>query len=314
MLVALPEHTHSVAAIAALNAGKHVFCEKPMAFSLDQGRAMIAAQKASGKVLQVGQQRRSNPVYYLAKRLIQKKGFLGEVCRVDAFWDRNADWKRTVPAEAKEESFARWGFPTPDHLVNWRLYRSYGHGLMTENGTHQLDAAGWLLGDKKPLAVCGMGAVRYRDGRETFDVATADYRYEGDTIVRFSQDFHQGFNYAGEYGELFLGSEGALRIFDERYILHYPKNRRDGTEIKAAELGEIDFPGLHYTADDLARVENFRAFSYENEMRIFANCVRDNLTPTCTALIGYNSIVPTILGSTAQVERRYIEIGADAWA
>ena len=243
VVIALPEHTHAPAAIAALKAGKHVFCEKPMAYSLEQGREMLAAAKESGKTFQIGQQRRSNPLYYLAYRLLQKDGKIGETLRVDAFWDRSQDWKRPVPDVKKD--FNPWGFPTTDHLVNWRLYKKYGHGLMTENGTHQMDAAGWLLGNKKPLYVCGMGAIRYKDKRETHDIASAEYLYEGDTIVRFTQDFHQNLNFGWEYGELFLGDKGALRVTEERHLVHYPykgdnKGYRQGEEIKITELGNCN--------------------------------------------------------------------------
>jgi predicted dehydrogenase len=314
VVIALPEHTHAPAAVAALKAGKHVFCEKPMAYSLEQGREMLAAAKESGKTFQIGQQRRSSPLYYLAYKLLQKDGLIGEILRVDAFWDRAADWKRPVPEVKKD--FTPWGFPSANHLVNWRLFKKYGHGLMTENGTHQMDASGWLLGNKKPLYVCGMGAVRYKDKRETHDIASAEYLYEGDTVVRFTQDFHQNLNYGWEYGELFLGAEGALRVTEERHIVHYsknPKGYREGKEIKVADLGTIEFPGATYTRDDLTKVTDFRAFSYENEMRIFAHCVRNGGQPTCTGQIGFNSIVPTILGTEAQFGKKYVDFDAKMW-
>jgi predicted dehydrogenase len=313
VIIALPEHTHRDAAVAALRAGKHVFCEKPMAYTLDEGRDMLAAAKAADRVLQIGQQRRSSPLYYYAYDLLQKKGLIGEILRVDAFWDRSADWKRKVPKVDKD--FSKWGFPTTNHLVNWRLFRQYSHGLMTENGTHQMDASGWLLGNKKPVTVCGMGATRYRDGRGTHDIASAEYRYEGDVIVRFTQDFHQGFNYGWEYGELFLGREGALRVTEERHIVHTSAKdkTKTGKKLNVAELADIEFPGVRYTADDLGKVTDYRKFSYENEMKIFDHCVRTGAQPTCTAEIGFNSIVPTIQGTVAQFDRKYIDFDASIW-
>jgi predicted dehydrogenase len=312
VLIGLPEHTHSAATVAALKAGKHVFCEKPMAWSLDQGRDMLSAAKESGKILQIGQQRRSSPLYYFAYQLLQKKGLIGEILRVDAFWDRWGDWKRPVPDVKKD--FAKWGFADTNQLVNWRLFRKFSHGLMTENGTHQMDVSGWLLGNKKPLTVCGMGSFRYKDGRETHDIASAEYRYEGDTIVRFTQDFHQGFNFGWEYGELFLGKEGALRVTEEREVVHYPKKDRKGTKLSVADLGSISFHGKEYGAKELAEVKDFRQFSYENEQRVFAHCVRTGERPTCTPEIGFNSIVPTILGTVAQFEGKFVAFDPKGWA
>jgi predicted dehydrogenase len=317
VIVALPEHTHAPASIAAMKAGKDVFCEKPMAYSLDQGRAMMACRNETNRVLQVGQQRRSNPLYYLAERIIQKEGLIGEILRVDAFWDRSSDWKRPLPDLSKD--FSKWGFPTVDHLINWRLYRRYGHGLMTENGTHQMDASGWLLGNKRPMMVCGMGTSRYRDNRETHDICSAEYMFEGDTIVRFTQDFHQGFNFSWSYGELFLGAEGAVRITAEQELWAYDKDRR-ATRIPIERLGEIELGGVVSTKDDLIAAEanreggGLRTYSYANEMRIFAHAVRNRTAPLCTAEIGHNSICSTIVGTDAQFAAEYRRFDASMFA
>lgn len=303
VIVALPENTHAPATIAAMEAGLDVFCEKPMAYSLEQGRRMIAARDKNKRILQIGQQRRSSPLYYLAERLIQKEGVLGEILRVDTFWDRSADWKRPLPDVSKD--FSKWGFPTLNHLINWRLFRRYGHGLMTENGTHQMDATGWLLGNRRPKVVCGMGTSRYNDGRETHDICSAEYMYDGDVIVRFTQDFHQGFNFGWEYGELFLGQEGALRITAEQEIYRYDKKRRE-TKVPISALGEIELGGVLSTRKELNAAEadrkggGLRTYSYANEMRIFAHAVRNHTEPTCTAEIGLNAIVATITGTEAQ--------------
>jgi predicted dehydrogenase len=317
VLIALPEHTHAAAAIAAMEAGKDVFCEKPMAYSLEQGREMLAARDRTGRVLQIGQQRRSNPLYYLAERLLQKEGLIGEILRVDAFWDRESDWKRPLPNLSKD--FSPWGFATLDRLINWRLYREYGHGLMTENGTHQMDAAGWLLGGRRPMRVCGLGTSRYRDGRETHDIVSAEYMYEGDVIVRFTQDFHQGFNYGWSYGELFLGTEGALRVTAEQEVVVYDKKRQP-ERISIERLGEIELGGVPCTLAELSAAEanreggGLRTYSYEHEMRIFAHAVRNRTQPTCTGEIGLNSIVPTIFGTDCQFDFTYREFDKSLFA
>lgn len=304
-LVALPEDTHAPASIAAMEAGLDVFCEKPMAYSVDQAKQMLAARDKHQRVLQIGQQRRSNPLYYLAERLLQQEGAIGEVLRVDAFWDRWEDWKRPLPNLQKDLS--KWGYPSLDHLINWRLYRKYGHGLITENGTHQMDASSWLLGNKKPSKVCGLGAIRYPDHRETHDICTAEYMFDGDVIVRFTQDFHQGLNYGWSYGELFLGSEAALRISSEQEIVLYDRQRK-ATRIPIERLGDIEIAGVSSTVDDLNAAEadraggGLRTYSYFHEMRIFVNCVRTRQQPSCTGEIGHNAIAYTVTGAEAQYD------------
>lgn len=307
VLVALPEHTHAEASIAAMNAGLDVFCEKPMAFSTEQARDMIAARDENNRILQIGQQRRSNPLYYLAERLVRKEGLIGEILRIDAFWDRWADWKNPLPE--LDQDFSKWGFPTLDHLINWRLYRQYGHGLITENGTHQLDASSWLLGEMKAKRVAGMGAMRYNDGRETHDICTAEYLFDNDTIVRFSQDFHQGLNYGWSYGELLLGSEAALRITAEQELVMYDRNRK-ATRIPIGRAGDVEIAGLVSPAADLAAAEadrrggGLRTYSYAHEMRIFNHCVRNRTQPSCTGEIGHNAIAFTVTGATAQYDAK----------
>ncbi len=309
VIIALPEDTHASAAIAAMEAGRDVFCEKPMAYSIDEARQMNAVRERTGQVLQIGQQRRSNPLYYLAEQLVQKEGIIGEVIRVDAFWDRWEDWKRPLPNIEKD--FSRWGFPSLDHLINWRLYRKYGHGLMTENGTHQMDACSWVLGGKLPKKVCGIGVARYSDQRETYDAVTADYLFDGDILVRFSQDFHQGLNYGWSYGELFLGNEGALRITAEQELIHYDRQRK-ATKISVAKLGDFDLAGLLCPVTEMVQAEQssgggLRDYSYALEFRSFVNAIINRTTPSCPGEVGLRSIAMTVTGAEAQYSGEYRE-------
>lgn len=317
VIVALPEHTHAPAAIAAMNAGLDVFCEKPMAYSLEDTRKMMEVRDATGRVLQIGQQRRSNPLYYLAERLIQKEGIIGEPTRVDAFWDRSSDWKISLPSFDK--NFEPWGFPSPDHLVNWRLYREYGHGLMTENGTHQLDAASWLLGGARPESVSGHGSMLFKDGRETYDIVTADYRFDTGVLVRFCQDLHQGFNFQWSYGELILGKEGALRVTAEQQLVRYDKQRR-ATKVSVSELGELEIADVRCDPAEMLRSEadrqggGLRSFAYQNQVRIFLNSIKTRSQPSCTGEIGHNSLAATVIGAESQYEGTVKHFNADTFA
>ncbi len=316
-IVALPEDTHAPATIAALEAEVDVYCEKPMAYSLEQSRAMIAARDRTKRVLQIGQQRRSNPLYYLAERMVLKEGVLGEVLRIDTFWDRWEDWKRPLPSLQKDLS--KWDYPTLDHLINWRLYRKYGHGLITENGTHQLDVATWMLGGKKAKRVCGMGAIRYRDNRETHDICSAEFMFEGDTIVRFNQDFHQGLNYGWSYGELLLGSEAAMRITAEQQLVIYDRNRK-ATNVSIERLGDIELAGVPATREELVAAESNRDrgglkyYSYDHAMRIFVNCINTRNQPTCTGEMGHDAITFTVTGADAQYDEEMKTFRQDMFA
>ncbi|QEG36388.1 hypothetical protein Pr1d_37020 [Bythopirellula goksoeyrii] len=112
-------------------------------------------------------------------------------------------------------------------------------------------------------------------------------------IVCFSQDFHQGFNYQGSYGELLLGTESALRITSEQELFHYDKSKR-AHKIPNEEIGdEIQIAGVSSLKDELTKAEEdrqgggLRTFSYLIEMRIFVDCIRNNRQPACSGEIGH---------------------------
>lgn len=314
ILIGLPEDTHHPAAIAAMKKGCHVFCEKPMAYSIEQGHEMVKVSRETGKVLQIGQQRRCHPLYYLAEELLQRDKVCGDIIRVDAFWDRWSDWVRPMPDYNLD--VAKWGYPTFHHLINWRLYRKYGHGLMTENGTHQLDVASWLLGNRRPKSVTGIGVTYAKDGRETHDVVSANYLFDGDVIVRFSQDFRQGYNFGWNYGELFLGDKGSLRIIECNRLTLVPKGKKE----KEYSMGEVnkgngfELAGIKYTAKELTDIKIDNWLGWMLEQRNFVHCCRTGEKPACTAEIGHNSIVPTIVGTEAQYAKDVIDFKPEWWA
>ena len=142
---------------------------------------------------------------------------------------------------------------------------------------------------------------------ETHDICTAEYLFDGDTIVRFAQDFHQGLNYGWSYSELLLGSEAAMRISAEQEIVIYDRKRK-ATRIPIARLGDCEIAGVASNSADLQKAEvdraggGLRTYSYQHEMRIFAHCVRHRTTPSCTGEIGHNSIALTVTGADAQYE------------
>ena len=169
VVIATPLHAHAHQTIAALDRGLHVFCEKAMARTLDDCRAMVAAKARSGKVLMIGHQRLFDPKYLKAIGLA-RQGKIGAITQVRAYWHRNSDWRRKVPSGGGEAL---------ERYINWRLYREYSGGLMTELGTHQIQVANWFF-DDVPQAVMGSGSVCYwKDGREVDDQVAVIYEYSG---------------------------------------------------------------------------------------------------------------------------------------
>jgi predicted dehydrogenase len=157
VLIATPLYLHAQMAIEALEAGKHVYCEKTMAYNEEQALRMVdKAQQHPKLTFQVGHQYHSSRLYYKIVELIQN-GYIGTVTGFECQWNRNGDWRRKVP------------HPKYERIINWRMYREYSCGLLGELSAHQIDFVNWVT-QSHPVSVVGTGGIDYwKDGRETYD-------------------------------------------------------------------------------------------------------------------------------------------------
>ena len=131
----------------AFDAGKHVFCEKTIGFTMEECFRMYNKHRSTGKIFFTGQQRLFDPRYIKAMEMIHA-GTFGEINAIRTFWYRNGDWRRPVPSANLERQ------------INWRLYKEYSKGLMTELACHQLQIGSWAL-NKLLEKVMGHGAITY---------------------------------------------------------------------------------------------------------------------------------------------------------
>lgn len=209
VVIALPLWLHAPVAIMAMRAGKHVFCEKLMAHSIGECKAMCRVARETNKMLAIGHQRHYSALYDNANYLVEN-GHLGEIRHIRALWHRNnatprtkknADgtieilrdengqilyhdsWKRPIPPDDANVDLAQyavrlrngkgreWTYQYRDvkQLVQWRLYDQTGAGLMAELGSHQLDACSIFLGKVHPTAVTGIGGTFFYDDGREVD-------------------------------------------------------------------------------------------------------------------------------------------------
>jgi predicted dehydrogenase len=255
LVIALPLWLHAPVAIKALEAGKHVFCEKLMAHNIGQCKQMVRVAHDKNKLLAVGHQRHYSALYDNANYLVQN-GQLGEIRHIRALWHRNNarplvakdgnkvrydekgdpvyvrdekgniqyqdSWKPPIPPADEDVDFAKYGYKSLDELVRWRLYDRTGAGLMAELGSHQLDACSIFLGKKHPLAVTGIGGTYfYTDGREADDHVFVTFEFPGKaendhTIVTYSSINTNAFE---RYGEEVLGTNATMFVEEEHDIL-----------------------------------------------------------------------------------------------
>lgn len=242
VIVGTTDHWHAQVSIDAMQAGKDVYCEKPMVHSLDEGKAVIAAQQKTGRIMQVGSQRVSSIVYQKAKELI-KSGAIGKVNMIEAWWDRGPDnplgaFRSSVPPDASPKTidWERYTANTKPHPFDlhrffwWRAFKDYGTGVAGDLFVHLFSGVHFVLDSNGPDQVMAAGGIRYwKDGREMPDLLLGLYNYP-------ESDKHPGFNLAlrvnfevaaGESsGFRFVGDEGILSI-DSGVKLHRYKGQSE---------------------------------------------------------------------------------------
>lgn len=164
VIISTPLYLHYEMIKAALDAGKHIYCEKTMTFTIEEAKKLQPLLEKSDTVFQVGYQHRYNPVYQKVKEIIDGDEF-GPLTHVECYWNRNGNWRKPVPD------------PKFERIINWRMYREYSGGLMAELSSHQINIVNWMRG-ASPHKVTGFGGIDYwKDGRETFDNIHAIFEY-----------------------------------------------------------------------------------------------------------------------------------------
>ena len=201
VLIATPLNVHFPVAMAAFEAGKHVFCEKTLGITIEECYKMYRKHIDTGLVFFSGQQRLFDPRYIKVMELIYA-GTFGDIEGIRAYWFRNGDWRRPVPS------------PELERLINWRLYKEYSKGLMTELACHQIQVGSWAL-RQIPDKVMGHGAITYwKDGREVDDNVSCIYVFDNGVKLTYESIISNKF-----YGleEQILGHLGTVEPEKGKY-------------------------------------------------------------------------------------------------
>jgi len=195
VIVATPTHLHRQIVEDAMAAGRHVYCEAPIASTVDDCRALAQAAASAGVVAQAGLEGRSNPTYKRAQPLVRTE--LRDLVSLEAHASRKTSWR--FPATGG----------LSDRDVNWRLDPDVSVGLTGEVGVQQFDVAHWFRGSY-PTRIEGRGAVRlHRDGRTVADTVELDVVWEDGIALRYSATLAS--SYGGQY-ELIRGANGTIRL------------------------------------------------------------------------------------------------------
>ncbi len=209
VIIALPLNLHYRVALDAFSAGKNVLCEKAMAYTMEECKDMYLRGRASGKIFFVGQQRLFDTKYIKIMDAV-RSGEFGPVVNVRNYWYRNHDWRREVPS------------PEYERHINWRLYREYSRGLMTELACHQLQNGTWALG-MLPSQVMGTGNIIYwKDGREVFDSVSTIYTFPNGVNMTFESVISNKHFGMGEY---IMCKDATVDLANGRLYMEDPKPR-----------------------------------------------------------------------------------------
>ena len=292
VICATVDHWHVLVSMAAMRAGKDVYCEKPLTLTIDEGKRLVAAQKQTGRVLQTGSQQRSDKNFRLACELV-RNGRIGRVKEVDVW----------LPAGRREGPFRTadvpagfdwdlWLGPTPkvDYVperthVTFRYWWEYSGGTMTDWGAHHNDIALWGLGHERsgPVAVRGKPLTEMIPGGFTaaseYDV---EYAYEDGVVHRCRSTPANAWNgvvvdpKGQQHGVKFVGTDGWVWV------------TRGKIEASDPELLTTPLPA-----------DAKRLYASNDHMGNFFDCVKTRKAPICDAEIGHRSATVCHLGVIA---------------
>lgn len=299
VVIATPLHEHSHITVDALDAGVHVFCEKAMAMDYEQCNDMVLAWQRSGKILQIGHQRVYNARFLQAMKEIEE-GKLGPITQIRACWHRNNDWRRPVPS------------PELERKINWRLYRDYSRGLMTELASHHLQVGYWILGEN-PDYVMGSGSINYwKDGREVYDNVNLVYHYPGGTHLLYDS-VTSNKKYGCEIQA--MGPKGTLEMeMGYRYSENPPP--APGiiqliNDIEHSIFDNISIGGASWVPEDPSRDKGtyildklLEGDGTDVQMASFVADVRNNRVDPWLTEQGFYSSIATLMGFEAMVHHR----------
>ena len=288
VLIATPDFAHSPILAAAAKAGKHVYCEKPMATNMADARAAVDAVKEGGVVCQIGTQRRSDGRHKAAAKLVQS-GVIGQVSEVHTGWnDSGPRWSRGY-GDVKEED-VDWGAYQmglaprpfdPRRYRCWHLYKDYTNGTPGLWGAHLIDIGTWFMDDPLPQSGVAFGGVYVWKDRELPDTMTALYEYPKGFMLNFSMRLGNAYNVAEA---IFMGTKGT---FDTASWTAKPQG--GGKDKLAADVPLTDIP------------------QSENHMRNWLSCIRNGGTPNAPVEAGYaHSVAAIIAFNSWDTGRRFV--------
>ncbi len=311
--IATPDHWHAIMFIEACRAGKDVYVEKPMSLTIVEGRRMVQVAAETGRVVQVGTQRRSSAMVREAAEFIRSGG-IGRVTMARAYDNLN-EWPNGIGKPADEDppdglDWNAWLGPAPElrhnrnrTWYNYRWFYDYSCGQVTNNGIHLLDIVRWSLGLHAPKRVTAMGGkYAMDDNREIPDTLEVIWEFDGPMLATFTQLNANEAPSNPQGADLeFRGTKGTLYLHPDRFEV-VPENVAAGLRYRISPLRRADNRNawMHARRPLIApRTVRGNALADKEHMQNFLDCVRSRAKCTADAETGHRSTSTCILASIA---------------
>ncbi len=241
VIIGTPDHWHMQASVDAMNAGKDVYCEKPMIHLYSDGPKIIDTWKKTNRIMQIGSQRVSSIIYHKAKELLAA-GAIGELNMVTVWYDRNSAqgaWEYTVPYNANTTTcdWPRFLGTAPkvpwdgERFFQWRKYQDYGSGVAGDLFVHLFSGVHLITNSTGPTRAMSTGGIRFwKDGRDVPDVMMSLYDYPKNWNLSVRTNFVDGGSESE--GFIFTGSEGQMTIAGDSVIVNrVPREKEPGVRV-----------------------------------------------------------------------------------
>jgi predicted dehydrogenase len=274
VVIATPDFWHAPMTNTCLKAGMHVYCEKMMSNTIDGARSMVATMRQTGKLLQIGHQRRSNPRYlFTLNRLLHEAQFCGRLTAAQGQWNRavKEDFGWPKKYEMPSSMLAKYGYKDMHQFRNWRWFKGLGGGPLSDLGAHQIDIFNWWLGT--PKSVMASGGLDYYKNHDWCDNAMVIYEYPmAEGVLRAFYQVQTTTSAGGGYFEMFMGDDGTIKMSEDPSICAIYR------EARATEVSWDDLVAKGYvaakpaSAEDAAKVDvRETAQLAEYEIPVFFN-------------------------------------------
>ncbi len=326
VIIGTPDHWHKQISIDALKAGKHVYCEKPMIHSVEEGQNIIDTWKKSGKVYMVGSQGLSSLGNEKAKQLLEA-GAIGEINYAEGFWARNSPlgaWQYPIPEDASPETIDWKKFIQPaekrpfdeKRFFRWRNYTDYGTGMSGDLFVHLFSSLHFITSSKGPNKIASTGGLRYwEDGREVPDVLLGMFDYP-DT------ESHPAFNLSlrcnfvdGTSGSTYLkivGSKGSMDVtWDDVLLKQNSAGENDDPFLaeKASEENKSrrDRKKILPPSDTFFEAEKGYKGAHYDHFANFFHAIRTGGTVVEDPVFGFRAAAPALLCNESYRKNEFIE-------